>query len=128
MGYANPNMSITYNFGLIDFGSDGATRIKGPKGRKGRLRDVGIGGNTLFTAVTTPAHIKLGTAATPAAYFDMTMGTLAADATLEASTDQPAAFISRDRPVDTDVKVYFTAPTGGSPAGKGFVSVTIDWF
>jgi hypothetical protein len=128
MGYANPNMSISYNFGLIDFGSDGSTRIKGPSGRKGRLRDVIVAGNTLFTAVTTPAHVKLGTAGTAGAYFDMTMGTLAADATQVASKDQAAAFISRDLPVDTDIKLNFTAPTGGSPAGKGYVTVQIDWF
>lgn len=128
MGYANPKQRITYSFGLIDFSSASSTRVRGPKGMQGRIIDISVGGNTLFTNVTTPAHIKLGTATTAAAYVDATLGALAADAAWTMSNDQPTAMTAASLPADTDVKIAFVAPTGGSPAGKGFVSAVIDWF
>lgn len=128
MGYANPRQSINYSFGKVDFGTSTLTRIRGPKGLQGRLREVEVGGDTLFTAVTTPAHVKIGTAASATAYADLTLGALAADAAWAASNDLPAGITNRSLPADTDILIAFTAPTGGSPAGKGFPSIAIDWF
>lgn len=128
MGYANPDPRISHDFGLIDFATTTTTRIRGPKGKTGKLRDILVGGHTLFTAVTTPAHITMGTAAAATAYADVTFGTLAADAAWVASNDMPTGLTVTDLPADTDIKISFTAPTGGSPAGKGYVQIVIDWF
>lgn len=128
MGYANPKQKITYSFGKVDFSAASLSRIRGPKGLQGRLRDVEVGGDTLFTSTTTPAHIKIGTGASATAYADLTLGTLAADAAWVASNDQPTGITATSLPADTDVLIAFTAPTGGSPAGKGFVNISIDWF
>jgi hypothetical protein len=130
MGYANPMQRITYQFGLVDIGAGTKTyTVQGPKGAVGRLRDIGIAGETLFTNVTTAGAIQVGNATTATKYGNLPLGALAAGANLIASYDAPTALVAaQEIPADTDLQIKFVAPTGGTPAGKGFPTVTIDWY
>lgn len=129
MSYSLPNRR-EYCFPAVNFGSGSAQSIKGPRGKKGTLVDIHVACTTLFTAVTTPAYVQVGTAATPAANAQLALGTLAATDALSAigSTVGTAYTLTTATiAADTQVEVTFVAPTGGSPAGVGTVHVVIDW-
>lgn len=128
MGYSNPLHSITYTWGVHDFGAGaGAFSFKGPKGTVGRLKEITVTSTETFNAVTTPAYVRIGTASDADAYAELNMGTTAATDTIVASA-QLGALIDQDLPADTQIEVAFVAPTGGTPAGMGHVFVTVDWF
>lgn len=129
MGYANPMHRPNISLGLIDFSVAKTYTVKGPKGLAGRLRDLVVIGDTLFTNTTTSGHLKVGVSGTDGKYGDLDLGVLAAGANLVASKDQAAALVAaQELPKDTDVQIKIVPPTGGSPAGKGFVFVPIDWY
>ena len=125
--YDNPQ-TITIALGSVNFGSNGASSFKLPKGKRGRLVDVSVIATTSFTAVSTGAFVKIGTSADDDAYASLgSLGALAATDTFNTAND-PDAIINPDLPADTQIGVVFTAPTGGSPAGVGLVSVVVDVF
>lgn len=128
MSYSNPDRR-SYVFPAVNFGSTSAQSFKGPAGKKGVLVDIHVACTTLFTAVTTAAFVDVGTAADIDYNAHFGLGTLAAtDAILlTGSTGSLAALIEPNIAADTQVEVTFTAPTGGSPAGVGTVTITVDW-
>lgn len=130
MGYANPNLSITYNYSGIDFGAgDKAASFQGPKGMAGRLREVVLPNVTeVFNSVTTEGQIKIGTASNDDAYALVNLGDLAATDTFVTSQDDTDGIIDANIPADTQVEVAFIAPTGGTPTGIADVQIVVDWF
>lgn len=115
--------------GLFDFGAGGEIyAFQGPKGKKGRLLDVLVAATETFTNTTTGALIKIGTAADDDAYGTFNMAMLADKDCFVASLDAPTGFVTQELPADTVVQVTFVAPTGGTPAGMGLVSIPIAWF
>lgn len=130
MGYSNPIVTISYSWPEHDFGNaDGAVSFQGPKGLTGRLKDIIVHCTETFNAVTTPGKVQLGTAGDADAYALANLGTLADTDTFVASTDDTDWLLTQDvLAADTQVEVVFTAPTGGTPAGKGTVLVIVDWF
>lgn len=127
MSYSNPDRRH-YSFPSVDFSTSTSQKIKGPKGKTGRLIATHVSGTVLFTAVSTSGRVDVGNSTTAAAYQSLTLGTLAAAAAI--ASDDGAATVTNtllELPADTDVKVSFIAPTGGSPAGTGTTTVTIDW-
>lgn len=127
MGYSNPK-TVTYSLGEHDFGAGGdALAIKAPRGyENGRIVDVGVMVTETFTADTTPGYVRLGTASDANAYAELNMGT-AADTDYYNTQDDTDAIISADVTSD-QIEVALVAPTGGTPAGKGYVNIVIDWF
>lgn len=125
--YDNP-LTITYSLGLHDFGSGGdALGIKPPAGfTRGKIRDIGVMVTETFNAVTTPGYVRVGTATDPDAYAELNMGA-AADTNYWNVLDDPDAIIA-DIPSATQLEVALVAPTGGTPAGIGYVNIVIDWF
>lgn len=124
--YDNPS-TVTFQFGLHDFGAGaGALSFKLPKGKKGRLIDVGVFGITeAFSATTTPAYFRVGTASDADAYAELNLGTAAATDTYN-TVDDPDAIIDADLPADTQIEVTMVAPTGGTPAGIGVPFVVVE--
>lgn len=133
MGYANP-FPRTYVFDDINFATSTTAKFKGPKGLEGRVRDISVNGQVLFTAVTTPAYVRVGKAdnSADAAYAEVPLGTLAAGGVIVATQDAPSTWRKTGAagilPMNTEIKMSFVAPTGGTPAGTGDVTVTVDWF
>ena len=120
----------SYEFGEIDFGAGGeVVSITGKKSKKGILRSIHVAATETFNEVTTEADVQVGTAADPDAFAKFQLGSLADtdSASSDDATTDTDAIIDKDIPADTQVEVTFTAPTGGTPAGKGHVSVLIDW-
>lgn len=129
MGYANPIQRISYSWPEHDFGAgDGAVSFQGPSGLTGRLRDIIVHCTETFNEVTTEGNVSLGTSGDADAYALANLGSLADTDTFVASTDDTDWLIAEAAlPADTQVEVVFTAPTGGTPAGKGSVTVVCEW-
>lgn len=127
--YATPLVLDQGWRGVFDFGSGGKTyAFQGPSGKKGRIIDLMASAVETFTNTTTGAIIKLGTIAADDAYGTFDLGTLADNDCFVASVDSPTGFVTQELPADTLVKVTFVAPTGGTPAGMGLVSIPVAWF
>lgn len=124
--YSDP-LTLAHHLGQHDFGAGGDThKLKGPAGYKGRVRHIELNKVTeAFTAVTTPAYIRIGDGSDADKYADMSCGTTAIDA-----VDGPAAseLFNAEIAADEEPVVTFVAPTGGIPAGIGNVTVHIDWY
>jgi len=127
MSYSNP-VTAVYSYGEHDFGAASETfRFKGPAGKKGYLVDVNVSATEVFTNTTTEGAVKVGSAEAGAQYVNMGLGTLADKATQNAS-DTAADVVLRDLPADTAIWVQLLAPTGGTPSGKGFVQIIVNWY
>lgn len=124
--YDNPS-TVTFAFGAHDFGAGaGALSFKLPKGKRGRLVDVGVFNITeAFTNTTTPAYVRVGTASDADAYAQLDCGTAAISDTRN-TVDDTDAIIDADLPADTQIEVTFAAPTGGTPAGIGEAYVVVE--
>lgn len=126
-----------------------ATRIIGPKGRKGFVRDIMVDITASMVGTTTVPEIVVGATSGASEYARFRLGTsatagYAATAVFRASqvggnTLQDGTPVYEDytghvkmatAPIPADTQVFITrvAGTGGSPAGTGTTRVTIDWF
>lgn len=136
MSYDKPDRQ-SYSFGVFDFGgaADETFSIRGPKGKRGYLRDYGVYGCIeVMNGGTITPKIAVGTAADPDAYGDELV--LHALADNEATSirmlyaEHDAGFatymLDRNIPADTEVVVTCTAATG-TPTGQAVPFVVIDW-
>ena len=123
MSYSIPNR-LSYTFGEEDIADAArALSVRGPVGKDGRLVAVSISATETFTATTLAGHLLIGTAADTDAYADITIGTLAAtDSLFSGYLDRNITI-----PKDTQIEITPVAPTGGTPAGKAYFTITIDW-
>jgi len=124
--YSNPTR-ITYSFGAIVFTTTFVNAINAPgKATAGRVSDIHVRSTVLFTNVTTGALVNIGTVATPAKYAQLNCAATAA----YAAVNGPAIFsdINFDRDGVTAIQVQVVAPTGGTPAGTGYLDVAMDWW
>jgi len=129
MAYSNPDRR-SYVFPAVDFGAGNTSHsFQGPKGKAGRLVAIHLSASETFTNTTTQGQILVGTGADTDAYALMNLGTTAATDSVSSDdgvTDTDA-ILSADIPADTQVEVTCVAPTGGTPAGIGTVTVLVDW-
>lgn len=129
MDYQNPDY-VSYGYPAKDFTAAITRAIKPPNNRnRGRIIDIHVAVTTLFTQTTTPAFVRLGTAATDNLYAELNMGAAAANAAYNVN-DFPTAIkktIDLDRDAVTAIQLKIVAPTGGSPAGVGDLTFTIAW-
>ena len=127
MSYSNP-VFLPLAFGNHDFGAGGeAFTFRGPSGKQGTLKEIEVNATELFTATTAEGSIELGSSASGAQYADFGLGTTADGATARM-TDTAADLVLAALPADTDIHVTYTAPTGGTPGGKGYVEVMVEWY
>jgi hypothetical protein len=142
-GYDNP-LTLSYSVGLtnevdIADGSVLALAIQRPLGMTMcRVREIHVQVTETFTADTLAAHILIGTAADPDKFADLSMGVAAATDGY-GTNDYPAAiksaggFIDLNRDGDSSasldqLEVTTVANTGGTPAGKGIITVVLSWW
>lgn len=141
-GYDNP-LRMTYSYPALAFGgASSSTTIKPPRRtagagtmKNGIIHDIHVAVTVLFTAVTTPAFVRLGYAGNNLYYAELNMGTAAASAGINAGEQSTYPIFKgidlANDPVPgalTAVLVNFVAATGGSPAGTGTVSIVIGWY
>jgi hypothetical protein len=129
--YSNP-LTVPYNFGNLNFVSGAGTyKVKPPpRATCGRVEDIHVRVTTLFTQVTTPAYVRVGTSGDNLKYAELNMGAAAAGAAYNtrdvAGSIKSNINLTKDAISDVDIRVV--APTGGSPAGVGYLDVIISWW
>jgi hypothetical protein len=127
MSYSNP-VFLPLAFGNHDFGAgDEAFTFRGPSGKKGNLKEIEINATEVFSDTTLEGKIELGSSAAAADYAAFGLGTTADGATARA-TDTDGDIVSQALPADTDIHVTYSAPTGGTPTGKAYVEVMVEWY
>lgn len=145
MAYSTPKR-ITYSRAIAT--SDATWAVRAPVGATGvRVVDINASVTTTYNAVTTAAKIGVGVAGNVNDLGYVSLGTTAAGSTIGwadqyvhgAGTNpkyQGFTLWGADNTLDTTevmpdalgpVLLTFTANTGGSPAGAGYVDVTLDW-
>jgi hypothetical protein len=131
-GYDNAD-SITYVYPAASFSTPVVRTLRGPKGKRGTLREVTVNVTTSFVGTTTPGILRVGDGTTVNKYADINIGAAgagpAANATVVMS-DNRLFDKNPDGGITPDSNVVITpvAPTGGAPAGAGDILVTIDWY
>lgn len=136
-GYDNPRF-FPYVYPALAFGgASSSTTILPPPGlSQGYILDIHAAVTVLFTAVTTPAFVRVGYSGNNAYYAELSMGVAAASAgyNRRSATLTPATPRKIDMNNDpttgvlTSLLVNFVAATGGSPAGTATVTIGIEWF
>ena len=133
-------LTVSYNMGAYDFGNASeALAIQRPYGKSwARIEEIHVAVTETFTATTTPAYVRIGTASDNDKFAELNMST-AADTDGWGTNDDNDAIKSAGLDIDLDrdgdsgasldqLEVNFVAPTGGSPAGIGFVTIVISWW
>ena len=126
MSYSQPSpYCFTY---LHDFGAATEGLIfRGPAKKQGTIEEVEVIAYETFNDVSSEAAVNIGSSALGAQYVAMGLGTLA-DGDEQRMTDTAADLVSSGLPADTDIHLTLKAPTGGTPAGKAYVQIMIQWF
>lgn len=135
MSYDNP-IVVSYNMGIHDFGAGGdALAIKPPPLLdNGRIFDIHVAVTETFNQVTTPGYIRLGITTDADYYAELNMGAAAdTDAYNVRDVGESVAInrqidLNNDTGTPSQVEVAFVAPTGGTPAGQGYVTIAIGWW
>jgi hypothetical protein len=128
---------VTYQFPAVAFGSGTTTaKLYVPRTvKQARVLDIFVAGTVLFTQVTTPALVQVGDGTTANAFAQLTVGALAAGNTVGGS-DTPAVGVWRANYLAGsynagaglhDLIATFVAPTGGTPAGTGTVTIIMGY-
>jgi hypothetical protein len=120
MSYSNPTTSTTYRFPATSVTAAATTNyIIGPKGKEGRLIDIGY---VVTTGVTVAASsIVVGKSGTTNAYGTLAVPISAANSVGNGMTRGADLVL----PADTAV---FVGSGGGATAGATDILVTIDWY
>jgi hypothetical protein len=135
MSYSQPDRQV-YNLGHHDFGAGGdSLAIAVPSGKRfARVANIHVAATETFTDTTTSGKIYLGTGSDTDKFVIFDLGTLADTDAMDLADDTDAVLTGYTEYIDTTVEnitqieVTFVAPTGGTPAGMGHVTVTLDWF
>jgi hypothetical protein len=130
--YERGSVETIYLAGL-NFATPVPRTIRGPKGARGRIINVGVFVTTAFVGTTTAGKLRIGDGVTVNKYTDMDMGAAGAGTAAAATvrlSDNRLFDKSPDGGIAVDSAVVITpvAPVGGAPAGVGDVAVTINWY
>ena len=131
MSYSNP-LDYVYQDSLVtDFGAGVgvAWSFKGPKGKQGSLKNIGVHATETFECDQTAAAVKIGTASDDDYYGKLNI----AEATAATDTfniqDDSDCIIIEALPADTQIEVtYVQSVDAGTAAGKGNAYVEVEWY
>jgi hypothetical protein len=141
MSYDQPKKVTSHGFGAAHAFSAGAAAhaIRVPLGMNfARIEEVSVLATVTFNAVTTPAYVRVGTAADDNKFAELNLATVAATDSRGSKDDTDAVlpagqFIDLTRGGDSgaalsQLEVAFIANTGGTPAGTGIPTITVSWW
>ena len=137
MSYSNPTPLVYTDSAVVDFAAGIGTpwSFKGPKGKQGVLRNIGVHVTETFEDDLVTGKVLVGTTADPNAYgqLEIADGTLNTD-TFNIVDDTDCLFLNsagqnNTLAADTQIEVTFVQATdSGTAAGKGYAYVEVDWF
>ena len=131
MSYSNP-LDYVYQDALVtDFGAGTGTAwsFKGPAGKKGMLKNIGVHATETFECDQTAASVNIGTSADADYYGKLNI----AEATAATDTfniqDDSDCVIIEALPADTQIEVTYTQSVdAGTAAGAGNAYVEVEWY
>lgn len=131
MSYSDPRAYIYQDTVETDFaaGTGTAWSFKGPSGKKGSLKNIGVHVTETFADDTITGKVLVGTTADPNAYGQLEIDDTTAAANAYNNQDDTDAVISDALPADTQIEVtYVQATDTGTAAGKGYAYVEVEWY
>ena len=131
MSYSQANMMQYLDATDTDFGAGTGTAwsFKGPKGKQGQLRNIGVHVKETFACDATTGKVLVGTAADPNAYGQLEIADGTANTDTFNNVDNTDCVISQSLPEDTQIEVTFVqCVDSGTAAGKGRAYVEVDWY
>ena len=130
MSYSQPIPLVFTNSTATDFGdSPVAWSFKGPSGKKGMLKDIGIHVTEVFSGDQVTGKVLVGTSSDDNYYgqLEIADGTAATDT--YNNQDDTNAVLVEALPADTQIEVSFTAVNDtGTDTGTGFVYFETFWY
>ena len=130
MSYSMPIPLVYTNSTVVDFGdSPTAWSFKGPSGKQGMLKNIGIHVTEVFSGDQVTGKVLVGTTADPNYYgqLEIADGTAATD-TYNDQDDSDCVIIEA-LAADTQIEVTFTAVNdAGTDTGQGFVYFETFWY
>ena len=130
MSYSNPIPLIYTDSTEADFGgAPTAWSFKGPSGKQGMLKDIGIHVTETFEGNQVTGKVLVGTTADPNYYgqLEIADGTAAGD--VFNNQDDTNCVLVEALPADTQIEVTFvTVDDSGTDAGKGQVYFETFWY
>ena len=131
MSYSQANMMQYLDATDTDFGAGTGTpwSFKGPKGKQGILRNIGVHVRETFACDNTTGKVLVGTSADPNAYGQLEIADGTANTDTFNNVDDTDCVISQSLPEDTQIEVTFVqCVDSGTAAGKGRAYVEVDWY
>lgn len=131
MSYSDPRAYIYQDTVETDFaaGTGTAWSFKGPSGKKGSLKNIGVHVTETFADDTITGKVLVGTTADPNAYGQLEIDDTTAATNAYNNQDDTDAVISDALPADTQIEVtYVQATDTGTAAGKGYAYVEVEWY
>jgi len=131
MSYSNPIPLIYTNSTEGDFGDGTPTAwsFKGPSGKQGMLKDIGLHITEAFNGDQVTGKVLVGTTADPNYYgqLEVTDGTAATETW--NNQDDTDCVIIEALPADTQIEVTYIGTTDtGTNAGKAFNYIETFWY
>jgi|TARA_R100000687_G_C6343294_1_gene115267 hypothetical protein len=131
MSYSNPRTTIYLDPVEQDFGAGTGTAwsFKGPSGKQGSLKNIGLQVTETFADDQTTGKVLIGTTADPNYYgqLEITDGTVLTN-TFNDQDDSNCVIIEA-LPADTQIEVTFVqCVDSGTAAGKGYPYVNVEWY
>ena len=131
MSYSQANMMQYLDATDTDFGAGTGTAwsFKGPKGKQGQLRNIGVHVKETFACDNTTGKVLVGTSADPNAYGQLEIADGTANTDTFNNVDDTDCVISQSLPEDTQIEVTFVQCVDyGTAAGRGRAYVEVDWY
>ena len=130
MSYSMPIPLVYTNSTVVDFGdSPTAWSFKGPSGKQGMLKNIGIHVTEVFSGDQVTGKVLVGTTADPNYYgqLEIADGTAATD-TYNDQDDSDCVIIEA-LAADTQIEVTFVGVNdAGTDTGQGFVYFETFWY
>ena len=132
MSYSNPTATVYTNSTVGDYG-DGtpvAWSFKGPTGKQGMLKDIGVHCVLeAFNGDQVTGKVLVGTTADPNYYGQLEIADGTAVGDCFNTQDDTNAVLIEALPADTQIEVTYVGTTDtGTNIGKGFSYVEVFWY
>jgi len=132
MSYSNPTATVYTNSTVGDYGDGTPTlwSFKGPTGKQGMLKDIGVHCVLeAFNGDQVTGKVLVGTTADPNYYGQLEIADGTAVSDCFNVQDDTNAIIIEALPADTQIEVSYIGTTDtGTNIGKGFSYVEVFWY
>ena len=131
MSYSDPREYLYQDALKTDFGAGTgvAWSFKGPSGKQGSLKNIGLHVTETFAGDQTTGKVLIGTSADPNYYGQLEITDAEAATEVFNNQDDTNCVIIEALASDTQIEVtYVQCVDSGTAAGKGNAYVEVEWY